>query len=115
MGSEDRFYEAQNRNDYKTRAETAKHERDMAADLANTLLERVDEAEASLEATKEALREALRVSWDRAATIARVEALVQPGWHTNNGHKFETHMEAYAAGQNAFIDKVRAALNGDDA
>lgn len=47
--------------------------------------------------------------------LARVEALTEPGWHTNRGHEYSNLGDAYAAGRNDFINRLRAALRGDDA
>lgn len=42
--------------------------------------------------------------------LSRVQALVKPGWHVNRGYLYDTSMEAYAAGRNDFIDRIREAL-----
>lgn len=42
--------------------------------------------------------------------VAAASAFMEPQWHTNPGHEYETTAAAYAAGRNDLIDKIRAAL-----
>lgn len=47
--------------------------------------------------------------------VARVEAEVRPGWHTNYGYRFDSPVEAYAAGRNDLMGRIRAVVGDEEA
>lgn len=74
-------------------------ERDRATSALEEVMHLSERAETA-EAERDAAREAL----------ARVEALVAPQWRTNLGGEHEHTTEAFAAGRDWMIDRIRAAL-----